>query len=762
MREADLLVHVVDISHPQFEEQIAVVRQTLQEIGAGDKPVYLVFNKVDAYTWVEKDPDDLTPPTRENRTLDELKQSWIARENTPCIFLSALTKLNLEKFRTDLYGMVREIHAGRYPSTTSSTDTPTAQARYDTAHPFPAEHRSEQVHRPNPRPFDSAGFDAFPPQHGAHRRDHGLRDLARNDLPSANVETPLGEATVELIDERIVVATILRAGLPYHQGFLNYFDDAQNAFVSAYRKKSTKDGKFTVKVEYISCGSLEGKTLLLVDPMLATGSSLVLTYEALCAKGGTPAHTHVASVIASEQGVEYAMKHMPRETTTIWVAAVDEELTSRSYIVPGIGDAGDLATWREALIRMLRRKIAFPLAVFAATGGSWAPAEAALHGVVRRRGGPPRRAPGGGAGSRCWDTVSLDDLTVAGRYRRAAACRAPLAVGAPAPASARAADGLFRPRGAADGRGLRRGPGPLRTLGFRIDATVLIYLADPKEAMASVDWWLGVRQTLIAALCTAGILWLYRRTLRLFDGEPLGVRSAAPATLLFVMLAAFDFLAIRGGTGASVANVSKVCFSSEAFLNHAATNPLFSLLSSLGDNEDYAAAYPFYDTETLDAHFCRPAGRRPAQRPDTLLLTTRRPNVVVVILESFARTVMDEQVGGEPVMPSMQRLKGEGLWFENFFCQLLPHGPRRGGHPERLPRADAHLDHETPGQEPHAALDCAVARGRRLCHELRLRRRPELHEPGSTCTPRGGRNSSGSGTCALPAPTPRTGAGTTR
>ncbi len=158
----------------------------------------------------------------------------------------------------------------------------------------------------------------------------------------ANVETPLGEATVEMIGDEIVLATILRAGLPYHQGFLNYFDDAENAFVSAYRK-STKDGKFTVKVEYISCGSLEGKTLLLVDPMLATGTSLVLTYEALCAKGGTPAHTHVASVIASEQGVEYAMKHMPRETTTIWVAAVDEELTSRSYIVPGIGDAGDLA-----------------------------------------------------------------------------------------------------------------------------------------------------------------------------------------------------------------------------------------------------------------------------------------------------------------------------------------------------------------------------------------------------------------------------------
>lgn len=156
------------------------------------------------------------------------------------------------------------------------------------------------------------------------------------------VETPLGEAEVALPDDQIVIATILRAGLPFHQGFLNYFDDAQNAFVSAYRK-STKDGKFTVKVEYISCGSLEGKTLLLVDPMLATGTSLALTYNALCEKGGTPAHTHVASVIASEQGVDYAMKHMPRETTSIWVAAVDEELTSRSYIVPGIGDAGDLA-----------------------------------------------------------------------------------------------------------------------------------------------------------------------------------------------------------------------------------------------------------------------------------------------------------------------------------------------------------------------------------------------------------------------------------
>ena len=115
VREADLLVHVVDISHPQFEDQIAVVKQTLQEIGAGDKPVFLVFNKVDAYTYIKKDEDDLTPAGRENLSLDDLKQSWIAKANTPCIFLSAVERTNIDKFRADLYGMVREIHAGRYP-----------------------------------------------------------------------------------------------------------------------------------------------------------------------------------------------------------------------------------------------------------------------------------------------------------------------------------------------------------------------------------------------------------------------------------------------------------------------------------------------------------------------------------------------------------------------------------------------------------------------------------------------------------------------
>ena len=159
---------------------------------------------------------------------------------------------------------------------------------------------------------------------------------------STVVETPLGEAEVNLVSDQIVVATILRAGLPFHQGFLNYFDDAQSAFVSAYRKNH-KDNSFTVKVEYVSSCNLEGKTLILVDPMLATGSSLVLAYEALCERGGRPIHTHVAAAIASEQGVDYAMRHLPQSATTIWCAAVDEELTSHAYIVPGIGDAGDLA-----------------------------------------------------------------------------------------------------------------------------------------------------------------------------------------------------------------------------------------------------------------------------------------------------------------------------------------------------------------------------------------------------------------------------------
>ena len=115
VREADILVHVVDISAPDFEEQMSVVEKTLQEIGAGNKPVYVVFNKIDAYSWKEYDEFSLEPKTKENRTLEELKKSWIAQEKTPCIFISAKNKTGLPKLRNDLYKMVAEIHAGRYP-----------------------------------------------------------------------------------------------------------------------------------------------------------------------------------------------------------------------------------------------------------------------------------------------------------------------------------------------------------------------------------------------------------------------------------------------------------------------------------------------------------------------------------------------------------------------------------------------------------------------------------------------------------------------
>ena len=157
-----------------------------------------------------------------------------------------------------------------------------------------------------------------------------------------HVETPLGIAAVECISDKVVIATILRAGLPFHQGFLNYFDDADNGFVSAYRK-SRPDGSFIVDVEYVSTSSLSGKTLILVDPMLATGTSLMLVYDALVRRAGEPEHTHFAAAFASEQGVDSVLKHTDAKKCTLWCAAVDEELTSKSYIVPGIGDAGDLA-----------------------------------------------------------------------------------------------------------------------------------------------------------------------------------------------------------------------------------------------------------------------------------------------------------------------------------------------------------------------------------------------------------------------------------
>jgi uracil phosphoribosyltransferase len=153
--------------------------------------------------------------------------------------------------------------------------------------------------------------------------------------------TPLGIANTKQLATQPVIATILRAGLPLHAGILNYFDKAQNAFVSAYRKHH-KNNTFEVAIEYIACPDLTGKTVILCDPMLASGMSMALTYKAMLAKG-IPEHTHIITAIASIQGIDYLKTHLPTSNYTLWCGAVDEELTAHAYIVPGLGDAGDLA-----------------------------------------------------------------------------------------------------------------------------------------------------------------------------------------------------------------------------------------------------------------------------------------------------------------------------------------------------------------------------------------------------------------------------------
>lgn len=158
---------------------------------------------------------------------------------------------------------------------------------------------------------------------------------------SGTLTTPLGEAELPVLNDQPVIATILRAGLPMHQGILNYFDHADNCFISAYRMNHKEDGSFDIKIEYLSSPSVEDRTVILCDPMLATGGSMVLAYKALL-KRGTPIHVHVVAAIASREGLEYCERHLPKNCT-IWIAGLDEELTAQAYIVPGLGDAGDLA-----------------------------------------------------------------------------------------------------------------------------------------------------------------------------------------------------------------------------------------------------------------------------------------------------------------------------------------------------------------------------------------------------------------------------------
>lgn len=161
------------------------------------------------------------------------------------------------------------------------------------------------------------------------------------DYGSAEVTTPLGSAFMQLPTAFPLLATILRAGLPLHQGLLNYFDKADSAFVSAYRKHSKNEDDFKVKIEYMSSPDISDRQLIISDPMLASGASMILVHNALKTMG-TPAHIHVVTVLASVEGLAAVKRNLP-VNTTIWVGAIDDELTAQAYIVPGLGDAGDLS-----------------------------------------------------------------------------------------------------------------------------------------------------------------------------------------------------------------------------------------------------------------------------------------------------------------------------------------------------------------------------------------------------------------------------------
>ena len=156
-----------------------------------------------------------------------------------------------------------------------------------------------------------------------------------------SIKTPLGESVMNLLENDIVLCSILRAGVPLHNGLLNYFDTAENAFISAYRHHKHNPESFEIIVEYLACPNLENKTLILADPMLATGQSMVATFEAL-KPFGTPKEVHLISVIGAQEGVDFVKQNFDNNTH-LWIATIDETLNDKGYIVPGLGDAGDLA-----------------------------------------------------------------------------------------------------------------------------------------------------------------------------------------------------------------------------------------------------------------------------------------------------------------------------------------------------------------------------------------------------------------------------------
>lgn len=158
---------------------------------------------------------------------------------------------------------------------------------------------------------------------------------------STSFETPLGTSDIDVINDDIVLCSILRAGIPFHNGLLNYFDAAENAFISAYRHHQPNSDSFEIIVEYLTCPSLENKTLILADPMLATGQSMVATFEAL-KPFGNPKEVHLMSIIGAKEGVKFVNNHF-NASTHLWIAAIDDKLNDKGYIIPGLGDAGDLA-----------------------------------------------------------------------------------------------------------------------------------------------------------------------------------------------------------------------------------------------------------------------------------------------------------------------------------------------------------------------------------------------------------------------------------
>lgn len=267
--------------------------------------------------------------------------------------------------------------------------------------------------------------------------------------------------------------------------------------------------------------------------------------------------------------------------------------------------------------------------------------------------------------------------------------------------------------------------------GFRLDGSVLIYLSDPGEALASASWGEVLRQILIMLVYAGAMIWSYRWILRLFRVEPVPLRGRVVPTVAALLIGGLTFLAIRGGVTVATANVSKVYFSSNMFLNHAATNPVFSFLSSVGDNENYAEAYPFFEEERRKTLFEELRGNRPGADAGTpRLLRSDRPNVVLILLESLRPN--DHGRNGERRACDAQHaaFQAGGCLVRKLLRQFVPYRPGTGGRPVRISGPNDHVDHEAAAKKRHAAFAGPFSRPGRLSFGIHVRRRPELHQPG--------------------------------